>query len=148
VGEGLGQALEEIRAIAHGVYPAVLRDFGLGAALTEAARSDGRVRVKVGRLERYGEEVEAAVYFSALEALQNASKHCPVGARIAVEVWEDTGEVRFEVRDDGPGFDPESIPDGGGLIGMHDRLAAAGGTVEIHSVPGRGTRVCGAVPVP
>src|SRR4029079_10454461 len=69
VGVGLEQALDEIRAIAHGAYPAVLRDFGLGAALTEAARSDGRVRVKVGRLGRYGEEVEAAVYFSALEAL-------------------------------------------------------------------------------
>ena len=68
VGVGLEQALHEIRAIAHGAYPAVLRDFGLGAALTEAARSDGRVRVKVGPLGRYGEEVEAAVYFSALEA--------------------------------------------------------------------------------
>ena len=146
VGVGLEQALDEIRAIAHGAYPAVLRDFGLGAALTEAARSDGRVRVKVGRLERYGEEVEAAVYFSALEALQNASKHCPADARIAVEVWEDAGDVRFEVRDDGPGFDPSTAPEGGGLVGMRDRLAVAGGTVEIHSAPGHGTRVSGAVP--
>ena len=146
VGLGLEQALHEIRAIAHGAYPAVLRDFGLGAALTEAARSDGRVRVKVGRLERYGEEVEAAVYFSALEALQNASKHCPADSRIAVEVWEDAGDVRFEVRDDGPGFDPSTAPEGGGLVGMRDRLAVAGGTVEIHSAPGHGTRVSGAVP--
>ena len=146
VGVGLEQALDEIRAIAHGAYPAVLRDFGLGAALTEAARSDGRVRVKVGPLARYGEEVEAAVYFSALEALQNASKHCPADARIAVEVWEDAGEVRFEVRDDGPGFDPSTAPEGGGLVGMRDRLAVAGGTVEIHSAPGHGTRVSGAVP--
>jgi len=146
VGLGLEQALHEIRAIAHGAYPAVLRDFGLGAALTEAARSDGRVRVKVGRLGRYGEEVEAAVYFSALEALQNASKHCPADSRIAVEVWEDAGDVRFEVRDDGPGFDPSTAPEGGGLVGMRDRLAVAGGTVEIHSAPGHGTRVSGAVP--
>ena len=146
VGLGLEQALHEIRAIAHGAYPALLRDFGLGAALTEAARSDGRVRVKVGRLERYGEEVEAAVYFSALEALQNASKHCPADSRIAVEVWEDAGDVRFEVRDDGPGFDPSTAPEGGGLVGMRDRLAVAGGTVEIHSAPGHGTRVSGAVP--
>jgi len=146
VGLGLEQALDEIRSIAHGAYPAVLRDFGLGAALTEAARSDGRVRVKVGRLERYGEEVEAAVYFSALEAVQNASKHCPADSHIAVEVWEDAGDVRFEVRDDGPGFDPGTAPEGGGLVGMRDRLAVAGGTVEIHSAPGHGTRVSGAVP--
>jgi signal transduction histidine kinase len=147
VGVGLEQALDEIRAIAHGAYPAVLRDFGLGAALTEAARTDGRVRVKVGPLARYGEEVEAAVYFSALEALQNASKHCPADTRIAIEVWEDAGEVRFEVRDDGPGFDPSIAPEGGGLVGMRDRLAVAGGTVEIRSAPGHGTRVSGAVPV-
>ena len=146
VGLGLEQALHEIRAIAHGAYPALLRDFGLGAALTEAARSDGRVRVKVGRVERYGEEVEAAVYFSALEALQNASKHCPADSRIAVEVWEDAGDVRFEIRDDGPGFDPSTAPEGSGLMGMRDRLAVAGGTVEIHSAPGHGTRVSGAVP--
>lgn len=148
LGVGLEQALDEIRAIAHGAYPAVLRDFGLGAALTEAARSDGRVRVKVGRLERYGDEVEAAIYFSALEALQNASKHCPADSRIALEVWEDADEVRFEVRDDGPGFDPNTAPEGGGLVGMRDRLAVAGGTVEIHSAPGHGTRVSGAVPIP
>ena len=122
-------------------------DFGVGAALTEAARSDGRVRVKVGRLERYPEDVEAAVYFAALEAVQNASKHCPAGSRIVVEVWEDAGGVRFEVRDDGPGFDPEEAPDGGGLVGMQDRLAAAGGSLEINSARGHGTRVCGAVPV-
>ena len=146
VGEGLGQALDEIRAIAHGAYPAVLRDFGIGAALTEAGRSDGRVRVKVGGLGRYAEDVEAAVYFSALEALQNASKHSPAEARIVVEIWEDADEVRFEVRDDGPGFDPGSGPAGTGLVGMRDRLAAAGGSIEIHSSPGHGTRVCGAVP--
>jgi signal transduction histidine kinase len=146
VGEGLEQALDEIRAIAHGAYPSVLRDFGLGAALTDAARSESRARVRVGRLERYSDEVEAAVYFSALEALQNASKHCPPRARITVEVWEDSGEVRFEVRDDGPGFDPASASGAGGLVGIRDRLAAAGGSLEIHSQPGHGARVAGAVP--
>ena len=146
VGEGLEQALDEIRAIAHGAYPSVLRDFGLGAALREAARSEDRARVKVGQLGRYSEDVEAAVYFSALEALQNASKHCPPGSRIAVEVWEDAGEVLFEVRDDGPGFDPSSAGPGGGLVGIRDRLAAAGGRLELHSEPGHGARVRGAVP--
>ena len=146
VGEGLEQALHEIRAIAHGAYPSILRDFGLGAALTEAARSEDRARVKVGRLGRYTEDVEAAVYFSALEALQNASKHCPPGSRIAVEVWEDSGEVLFEVRDDGPGFDPASARPGGGLVGIRDRLAAAGGSLEIHSELGHGARVRGSVP--
>ena len=147
LGEGLGQALDEIRAIAHGAYPAVLRDFGFGAALTEAARSDRRVRVKVGHLGRYAEDVEAAVYFSALEALQNASKHSPADSRIAVEIWEDRDELRFEVRDNGPGFDAGEETAGTGLVGMRDRLGAAGGSIEIHSSPGHGTRVCGAVPV-
>ncbi|HWN22260.1 MAG TPA: ATP-binding protein [Gaiellaceae bacterium] len=146
VGEGLEQALDEIRAIAHGAYPSVLRDFGLGAALTEATRSESRARVQIGRLERYSEEVEAAVYFSALEAVQNASKHCPPGARITVEVWEDSDEIRFEVRDDGPGFDPTSAAGSGGLVGIRDRLAAAGGRLEIQSEPGHGARVRGAVP--
>jgi signal transduction histidine kinase len=116
------------------------------ASLTVTAGSDGRVRVKVGGLGRYAEEVEAAVYFSALEALQNASKHSPADARIVIEIWEDADEVRFEVRDDGPGFDPGSGAAGTGLVGMRDRLAAAGGSIEIHSSPGHGTRVCGAVP--
>ena len=147
VGEGLGQALDEIRAIAHGAYPAVLRDFGVGAALTEAARSESRARVKVGRLGRYPEDVEAAVYFSALEALQNASKHSAADSRIVVDVWEDPGEVRFEVRDSGPGFDPTTAV-GGGLVGIRDRLAAANGSIEIHSAPGHGTRVSGTVPTP
>ncbi len=87
MGEGLEQALHEIRSIAHGAYPSVLRDLGVGAALTAAARSEQRARVKVGRLGRYSEDVEAAVYFAALEALQNASKHSPAGSRITVEVW-------------------------------------------------------------
>ncbi len=147
VGEGLEQALGEIRAIAHGAYPALLRDFGIGAALTEAARTESRARVKVGPLARYSEDVEAAVYFSALEALQNASKHSPAGSRITVEVWGDAHEVRFEVRDDGPGFDPQSVTGGGGVVGMRDRLAAAGGSLEIHSQPGHGARVSGAVPL-
>ena len=146
VGEGLEQALQEIRAIAHGAYPSILRDFGLGAALSEAARFEVRARVKVGRLGRYTEDVEAAIYFSALEALQNASKHCPPGSRITVEVWEDSGEVLFEVRDDGPGFDPASARPGGGLVGIRDRLAAAGGSLEIHSELGHGARVRGSVP--
>ena len=146
VGAGIEQALDEIRAIAHGAYPAVLRDFGVGAALTEAARSDGRVTVKVGRLGRHAEDVEAAVYFSALEALQNASKHSPAAARIVVEIREDGRDVRFDVHDDGPGFDPASVTGGDGLIGMRDRLAAAGGSIEIRSAPGHGTRISGAVP--
>jgi signal transduction histidine kinase len=90
--------------------------------------------------------VEAAVYFAALEALQNASKHSPADARIAVEIWQEGDELRFEVRDDGPGFDPGNTPEVGGLVGMRDRLAAAGGSLEIHSTPGHGTRVGGSVP--
>jgi signal transduction histidine kinase len=90
--------------------------------------------------------VEASVYFCCLEALQNAAKHAD-GAEVTVRVWEEPGTLHFEVADDGPGFDPDTVSHGQGLVNMGDRLAALGGTVHWESAPGAGTRVCGSVPV-
>jgi signal transduction histidine kinase len=95
---------------------------------------------------RYPEEVEAAVYFCCLEALQNMSKYANA-SRAVVRLEGGDRELRFHVTDDGTGFDPELTPRGSGLQNMADRLAALEGTLEIHSRPGEGTTVSGSVPV-
>jgi signal transduction histidine kinase len=94
---------------------------------------------------RYPQDTEAAVYFCVLEALQNVAKyaHAPE-ARVTLS--QDGPYLAFTVADDGTGFDRATTPTGTGLQGIADRLAALGGTVEIGSAPGHGTRVTGRVP--
>jgi signal transduction histidine kinase len=141
-------ALEDLRDLARGIYPPVLADRGLGPALAaQATRSLVPVTVDAEGLARYPQEVEAAVYFSCLEALQNVAKYA--GAREArVSVTQVNGELTFEVVDDGCGFDPQSIAYGTGLQGIADRLAALDGRLEVVSRPGDGTRVSGRVAIP
>jgi len=141
------RALSEIREIAHGAYPAVLTDLGVRAALVEAVRGHGRTTLRILDLGRYPRAIEAAVYFAALEAIQNATKHAGPQASVTTSVWATYGQVWFEVRDDGCGFDPTALPGGGGLAGIARRLDAVGGTVDIVSAPGDGTIVVGCVPV-
>ena len=94
---------------------------------------------------RYGQDVEAAVYFSCLEALQNVAKYADA-TRAEIVLTKGERTLRFEVRDDGVGFDPAKTAYGTGLQGIADRLAALEGSVEIHSAPGQGTIVTGSVP--
>jgi signal transduction histidine kinase len=143
LGREFDDALDEIRSIAHSTYPALLRTEGIRAALAHSVNSDPRARLDCGRLRRHPELVEVAVYFSALEALQNACKHCPSGTEITVKVWDDSSGLSFAVIDDGPGFDPSGVSINGGLAGITDRMASAGGTLEIDSAPGGGTRITG-----
>jgi signal transduction histidine kinase len=105
------------------------------------------VHVRPRRVARHHEALEAAAYFTALEAIQNASKHAGDRASIVVDLAEEDGELRFEVRDDGPGFEPHRAV-GSGIPGMRERLAAVGGRLEVESSPGRGTRVRGLLPLP
>jgi signal transduction histidine kinase len=90
--------------------------------------------------------VESAVYFCCLEALQNASKHARGASRITIWLTQDEA-LRFEVRDDGAGFDVEALRPGTGLTNMRDRLVAIGGELAITSAPGQGAVVGGAVPL-
>jgi signal transduction histidine kinase len=100
-------------------------------------RSDG--------VERYPREVEAAVYFTCLEALNNVAKYS--GATAAtVSLDQANGTLTFSVADDGVGFDPGQVEHGTGLQGMADRLDAIGGDVRVRSAPGEGTMVKGSVP--
>jgi signal transduction histidine kinase len=142
------EALEEIRDLAHGIYPQLLVDRGLSEGLRAAvSRAPVRARLETGAIGRYRPEVEATVYFCCLEALQNVGKHAGRDARATVRVWEDQGGLRFEVADDGTGFDPRIEPRGSGHTNMSARLGALGGRLSVFSAPGDGTRVAGAVPL-
>jgi signal transduction histidine kinase len=140
-------ALETLRDLARGIFPPILADAGLGAALdSQAKRSPMPVTLSVDGVERQAPDVEAAVYFCVLEALQNAAKYSDASG-VAVRVWADEGQLIFTVTDDGRGFDPATTPRGMGLQNMADRLAALGGSLELRSVPHLGTTVEGRVPV-
>lgn len=140
------EALENLRDLARGIYPPLLADKGLPAALEGHARKIHLpVTVETDGLGRYAQEVEAAVYFCCLEALQNIAKYADA-SHVSVNLATEAGQLNFEVIDDGKGFDPESKPQGSGLQGMADRLEALGGMLEVHSEPGTGTTVVGHVP--
>jgi signal transduction histidine kinase len=141
-------ALETLRALALGVYPPLLEEEGIAAALAgQYARSNLPVHLETDGVGRYPIEIEAAVYVCVLEALQNASKYSEAG-RIDVALAEVGGVITFEVRDDGRGFDASATGGGTGIHGMRDRVAVFGGEASIESVPGHGTTVRGRVPVP
>ncbi len=154
-GEMLGQLAEdvqttikELRELAHGIYPPLLADNGLGDALRAAAsRSPLTVRVAVADdVGRYPAELEAAIYFACMEALQNAAKHAQ-GATVDLRLWTESGGLLFSVADDGPGYDAAVARRGHGYINMADRLGAIGGTVRWDSSPGHGSSVSGSVPL-
>jgi signal transduction histidine kinase len=139
-------ALHRLRELTRGIYPALLADLGLAAALgAQAGKVPVPVSVQAGGLGRYPQDVEAAVYFCAMEALQNVSRHAGA-SRASVTCSAADGELRFEVAGDGHGFDHELVSSGG-LQWMADRLDAVGGDLWVDSDPGQGTRVSGRVPV-
>jgi signal transduction histidine kinase len=147
LGTEVEATLDEIRALAHGVFPPLLADEGLGEALRAAAlRAGVPASVSVDGIGRYPPEVESAVYFCCLEALQNAAKHAGGASRVSV-LLSDDGRLRFEVRDDGVGFGADAAP-GAGVTNMRDRISAVGGEVELSSAPGGGAAVVGSVPLP
>jgi signal transduction histidine kinase len=138
-------ALEDLRDLARGIYPPLLADQGLGAALEAQARKASiPVTIEVIDGARYPQAIEAAVYFCCLEALNNVAKYAEA-SRATVRIARDDGRLRFEVEDDGRGFDIESTTHGTGLQGMADRLDALGGRFEVITTPGVGTTVAGTV---
>ena len=141
-------AVEELRNLAHGIYPPLLLDQGLAAALGSAAqRATIPTRVEAGPVGRYPADQEAAAYFCCLEALQNAMKHAGPEATAVVRAWEEGGTLRFSVSDDGAGFDPAARAGGTGFVNMADRLGAIGGNLRVDSTPGGGTTVVGVLPL-
>ena len=139
-------ALENLRDLARGIYPPLLADLGLAAALSaQARRSPLPVTVEADGIGRYGQDTEAAVYFCCLEALQNIAKYAHAAqARICLQAQN--GTLRFTVSDDGAGYDARHTPLGSGQRNMADRLAALGGRLEVRSHPGQGTTITAQLP--
>jgi signal transduction histidine kinase len=144
---GLRAALDDLRALARGIYPPLLADQGLGPALrAQAGRTPLPVQVEADGIGRYPRDAEAAVYFCILEALQNTAKYARA-SQAAVALSCPGSHLEFTVSDDGTGFDTAKATYGTGLQGMADRLAAAGGTLRINSAPGNGTTISGRLPI-
>lgn len=141
------QALETLRALASGIYPPLLREHGLAVAIrAEVAKMPFSVTLDADHLERYPVEVEAAVYFVCLEALQNVTKHARA-SRVEINLRSSIHELSFEVSDDGAGFDVAREAGGSGLRNMIDRIEGMGGRLKIRSTANGGTRVSGTVPI-
>jgi signal transduction histidine kinase len=144
---GLHAALDDLRALARGIYPPLLAGEGLGAALrSQAGKAPLPVLVEADGIGRFPRDAEAATYFCILEALQNVAKYAQASQATVALACHD-GHLGFTVADDGAGFDTTHVTRGTGLQGMADRLAALGGSLQLHSTPGQGTTVSGTLPV-
>ena len=143
----LESALENLRELAHGIYPPLLRSRGLGEALGAAGRrAPLPVAVHVD-LDRHDPEVEAAIYFCCLEAIQNATKHAGTDATVEIRIDEEDSTIRGSVTDDGPGFAIGADEVAGvGLRNMEDRIGAVGG--DLHVRGDDGTCVTFTIPIP
>jgi signal transduction histidine kinase len=139
-------ALDDLRATAHGIYPPLLADEGLEAALREVARRwHVPLNVDLEDVGRLSEDRETAIYYCCLEALQNVAKHAGDDAVASLRLWRDRNAVRFSVSDNGVGFVSGPRGKGAGLTNMADRIGAVGGTLAVRSAPGEGTTVLGRV---
>ena len=140
-------ASEELRSLAHGIYPPLLSSAGLGVAMTAACRrAPVPASLEAESVGRHAPEIEAAVYFCCLEALQNTAKYAGAAASARVRIWEHAGGLSFEVCDNGAGFETNRESEGAGLTNMRDRLGAVGGTLRVES-SGQGTHIHGVVPL-
>jgi signal transduction histidine kinase len=141
-------ALENLRDLARGIYPPLLADLGLAAALgAQASKSPLPVTVEADGIGRFPQDTEAAVYFCCLEALQNTAKYAHA-AQARIGLQRQNGTLRFTVSDDGAGYDTSHTPLGSGQRNMADRLAALGGRLEVRSAPSQGTTITGHLPAP
>jgi signal transduction histidine kinase len=139
-------ALEDLRDLARGIYPPLLADKGLPDAIAaQAQRAAIPVEVQADGVGRYPQDVEAAVYFCTVEALNNVAKYAEATSA-TVRLAQDDGHLSFTVTDDGRGFDAGGTTYGTGMQGMADRLDAIGGSLKVISERGAGTRVVGTVP--
>jgi signal transduction histidine kinase len=146
-GARVDATLDHIRNLAKGIYPSVLRDLGLSYALRTVIRElPVRVALRSELDRRFEPEIETAVYFCCVEALQNIAKHGGANCRAGLLLSEPRDGLQFLLTDDGPGFDPRGATGTSGITGMRDRLEAIGGQVTINSVPGHGTTIRGHVP--
>jgi len=142
------QALEQLRALTRGMPPSALTNRGLASAIRSAAhRSPVPATVEANGLRDYPDEINTAVYFCCVEALQNVAKHARRAGSARVELREVDRVLTFSVSDDGPGISDHDARVGAGLINMRDRITTVGGRLIVHSRLGEGTRVSGRIPL-
>ena len=141
------EAIDTLRELARGIYPPLLASDGLDAALrSQTRRLPFPIELAVDQLPRQPREVESAIYFCCLEALQNIAKYAQA-SQVQLRIWIKDSTLAFTVRDDGKGFDSASVRRSSGLQNMRDRLEALGGSLDLESAPGNGTTVEGRVPL-
>jgi signal transduction histidine kinase len=140
--------LGELRELAHGIYPPLLREQGLPRALESvASRAVLPTEVDVAEIGRFPRDLEAAIYFCCAEAVQNAGKYAGESASVTIWVGAEEGSLLFRVSDDGAGFDPDGARHGQGFVNMADRLGAFGGVLQVESEPGQGSVISGRIPL-
>ena len=145
----LDLAIDELRELAHGIYPPLLEARGLAEAFGAVARrSPIPIEIAADGVGRFAPSVEAALYFTGLEALANATKHAGAADVRLVLTSSPTHGLTMTVTDDGPGFDVDQTTNSGGMFNMADRIAAVGGTFDVESTVGTGTRLVARVPAP
>ena len=137
-------AMETLLQLSRGIYPALLEEAGVAAAL-RAVVDDGTVEVVERGSRRYPLAVEVAAYFCGLEAIQNAAKHAG-SATVLVELDDGSEGLTLTVTDEGSGFDPALVRSGSGIANMRDRVESAGGSMELFTRRGRGTRIRAVIP--
>jgi signal transduction histidine kinase len=153
LGDEVEVTLDEMRSLAHGVYPSILRDRGLAQALRSLAIGTPLpLHLRAIGVTRQPLAIDAAVYFTCVEAVQNAIKHAGTATGVWIVLRQREMLLTVDVRDDGPGFDPPPADANGrsvagGLRNMRDRIEAVGGRLTIESAPGRGTHVIAHVPL-
>jgi PAS domain S-box-containing protein len=145
VASGLARTVEELQEISRGLHPAILSSGGLIPALKALARQAAMpVELDVEAVRKLPDSIEVTAYYVVSEAIANAAKHAQA-ANVRVELHREGDTVRLSVHDDGVGgADPRR---GSGLVGLRDRVEAAGGTMEVASYPGKGTSLHAAIPV-
>lgn len=147
--EDVREAQRNLRDLTVAIYPPTLTEHGLSSAIRFIAdRFSPNVTTRIDDVGRCDPTIEAAVYFTCMEALQNASKHAGPEATIELDLHRSNGHVTFVVADNGPGFDAQVNVGSGGIVNMTDRMAVVLGKLAIESALGQGTTIKGRVPVP
>jgi signal transduction histidine kinase len=144
----LQAGIEEIRRLAHGIYPPLLASGGLAQVIpAAAAKAPVTTNATIDHIGRYSPEIETAVYFCCLEALQNTAKHAGGAATATIKANHDGTDLTVTIADNGCGFDPATTTQGTGLTNMADRVAVVSGSLRIDSHPLEGTRITITIPI-
>ena len=147
-GAAVDSAIETLVALSRGIYPMILAEEGVAAAVRGVVGTSAtRVVVTDHGIGRHPEDIEAALYFCCVEAVQNAVKHASASL-VEVDLDAVGGRITLRIRDDGVGFDRARVWAAGGLGNMRDRVDSVGGDLVVRSQAGQGTEVLASVPVP